>query len=71
MLPFYRRHRVYMVKNVVLSVMLRNALYSDACRNATTVAHLHDYKVEMESDEERKKLTRVKCSDTVEQKMTS
>ena len=48
-----------MVKNVVLSVMLRNALYSGVHRNATTVAHVHDYEVEMESDEERKKLTRV------------
>ena len=59
MLPFYRRHRVYMVKNVVLSVMLRNALYSGVHRNATTVAHVHDYEIKMESDEERKKLTRV------------
>ena len=29
-------------------------------RNATTAAHVCDHKVEMESDEERKKLTRIR-----------
>ena len=47
-----------MVKNVVLSVMLRNALYSGAHRNATTVAHLHDYEVEMESEEEKEEINK-------------
>ena len=30
---------------MVLSVPLKNAIYSGACRNATTVVHLHDHKV--------------------------
>ena len=49
------------VRISVLSVMLRNAIYSGACRNPTTAAHMHDHEVEMESDPERRRsLTRVR-----------
>ena len=59
---------------LVLSVMLRNAIYSGTRRNATTVAHVNDHEVEMELDAERRRLTSTVttlsiCSDTVEQRM--
>ena len=44
------REAVIMVCGVqisLLSVMLRNAGYSSACRNGTTVVHVHDHEVEM------------------------
>ena len=31
----------------LLSVTLKNAVYSSACRNGTTVVHVHDHEVEM------------------------
>ena len=51
----------------VLSVTLRNTIYSSVC-NATTAARVHDHKVEMESDTERWRRL-YECSDTIEQRM--
>ena len=57
-----------------MSVTLRNAIYSGAHRNATTVTHVDDHEVEMKLDAERRRLTSTVttlsiCSDTVEQRM--
>ena len=48
-------------RNLVLSVMLKNAIYSGMHRNATTVVHMHDHVVEMELDAARR-LTRVQVA---------
>ena len=59
---------------LVLSVTLRNAIYSGACRNATTVAHEDDHELEMKLDAERRRLTSSVttlsiCIDIVKQRM--
>ena len=56
-----------------MSVTLRNAIYSGARRNATTVTHVDDHEVEMKLDAERRLTSTVTTlsiySDTVEQRM--
>ena len=49
------------VRISVLSVMLRNAIYSSMHRNETIAARMHNHDVEMESDAvRRRRLTRVR-----------
>ena len=48
------------VRISILFVTLGNAIYSGWCRNATKVTHVHDHEVEMESNAERRRLTRVR-----------
>ena len=56
---------------LVLSVTLRNSIYSDARSNATTVACvcLHDHDVEMESDvKRRRRFTRIRVHREADQR---
>ena len=50
----------WVVQISFFSEMLKIAIYSGGCRNATKATCMHDYEVEMESDVERRRSTRVR-----------